>query len=639
MIPHPKPRSSKWISTCFEGEGLTLPVAQTASTEYFLSNSNNPVYFHQAVLQIPRGAIVLEIGARALLSSVVKRTMQNELTPLALMKQDHDDNIGFCLANLGKCYLQGVDLNPLALHPKVQFPVPLETPMLSSTLSKMWDHSVTWPAPKYSDYCHSGDTTDFKVDIAQGKQFSKMADHEVDGEPVLPETAYVYFTWKALAKKLRTEISFLPVEFKDVRFLKRTTLSTEAPVTLKVRVSVESGMFEVCNMGGELVCTGRVYQSPINPDAQPGLVENRTSHSNCRVQDFNTLDKKGFYRVHKSPGYRRRGSYQNVARATVDFSEFTLDWEGDWICFLDAMVQAAMCALVPKNSQEDIRLRLAGLGRLTIDPCSMHERNDGVKSIELRAVVDHKENKLCCRSTMIQHLQAVHEMVSCTQQAPVDGTYCFIPHSNDLPNNTTPNHVKALYSSEVTLLGRDASGFLGDGRRVMAALPAACRTQADVSERLVVNVPDQWTLEQAATVPTAYSAAYYLCEMKSRLRPGDTILVMDMLHPVGQAVARLARHKALNVIGAVQNDSCKSLIVNNFPEFPPHKVICRDGKSAWIRLVAELAGEQGVDMIVSTLTPADSRDSLTALNKEGTFLCVGDHAMDDFRNRELGKLM
>ena len=102
MIPHPKRRSSRWISTCFEEENLALPTAQTASTEYFLSNSNNPVLFHQAVLQIPRGAIVLEIGSRALLSSVVKRTMENQLTSLSLMKQDHNDNIGFCLSNLGK---------------------------------------------------------------------------------------------------------------------------------------------------------------------------------------------------------------------------------------------------------------------------------------------------------------------------------------------------------------------------------------------------------------------------------------------------------------------------------------------------------------------------------------------------------
>ena len=78
-----------------------------------------------------------------------------------------------------RCHLKGVNINPLALHPTVQFPVPLDTPMISPTLSKMWDHSVSWSTPQYSDYCHSGDSTDFKIDISEGKEFSKMADHVV----------------------------------------------------------------------------------------------------------------------------------------------------------------------------------------------------------------------------------------------------------------------------------------------------------------------------------------------------------------------------------------------------------------------------------------------------------------------------
>ncbi|RUS92164.1 hypothetical protein EGW08_000017 [Elysia chlorotica] len=696
MIPTPKRRSPRWISTCFEGDDLALPTAQTASTEYFLSNSNKPVLFHQAVLQIPRGAIVLEIGARALLSSVVKRTMEKELTSLALMKQAHDDNIGFCLANLGKCYLKGVNINPLALHPPVEFPVPLDTPMLSSTLSKMWNHSVTWPTPQYSDYCHSGDTNDFTIDITDGKEFSKLANHVVDGKPTLPEAAYLYFTWKTLAKKLRKEIFNLPVEFKDVKFLKRTTLSWEVPVTIKVRVSTQSGQFEVSNMDGELLCTGRVSQSQNNPGqlATGGSTTlsgvQKAQSSNPVVSDMKILDKEGFFRAQTPSGHQRKGCYRNIAGATLDFSEFTLEWGGDWTCFLDAVTQAAMSAFIHGKTVGGTRHRVAGLGCLTIDPTAMGDPAGGV--VELKAVANRRKNQLSCGGVILQLLHTLHELVPSAQDASSADSFCLVPHSSSTFNDPDPDSNEnlvttddaclgislrggsrtlewqlnvisatetnssvmkvcyaglhpsdkavvsgkltsaALHFPDIYLLGRDAAGCLDNGRRVMAAVPAACRTQTSLTDLIVLDVPQQWSLEQAATVPSAYSAAYYLCHMKTVLRPGDTILVMDLLHPVGQAVSRLARHKALNVIGTVSTDACRSLVLNNFPEFPPHKVIVRDGNSGWTYQVAELAGEQGVDVIVSTLTAAESQISIITLNKEGTFLYVGDHDLDDYRN-------
>ncbi|GFO47126.1 fatty acid synthase [Plakobranchus ocellatus] len=179
VIANPKPRSSKWISTCFEGTDLALPAAQTASPEYFIHNTTGMVLFHQAVLQIPRDAIVIEIGPHGLLSPVVKRTMENNLTSLSLMRRNHDDNIGFFLSNLGKCYLKGLDINPMALHPPVSFPVPLKTPMISPLISKAWDHTASWYVPKFSDYCRSGDTVDFLLDIEKDAEFEGMAGHVV----------------------------------------------------------------------------------------------------------------------------------------------------------------------------------------------------------------------------------------------------------------------------------------------------------------------------------------------------------------------------------------------------------------------------------------------------------------------------
>ena len=44
-----------------------------------------------------------------------------------------------------RCYINGINLNPLGIYPMVEFPVPRGTGMLSPLIS--WDHSQTWDLP------------------------------------------------------------------------------------------------------------------------------------------------------------------------------------------------------------------------------------------------------------------------------------------------------------------------------------------------------------------------------------------------------------------------------------------------------------------------------------------------------------
>lgn len=40
-----------------------------------------------------------------------------------------------------------MNLSPLKAYPPVEYPVPRGTPMVSSCISKTWDHSALWDAP------------------------------------------------------------------------------------------------------------------------------------------------------------------------------------------------------------------------------------------------------------------------------------------------------------------------------------------------------------------------------------------------------------------------------------------------------------------------------------------------------------
>ena len=73
-IKQAKLRSKKWISSCaisdniiWENKSLNF-----ASAEYFMYNLLSPVLFYEAMINLPKDAIVVEVGPHSLLQSIIK---------------------------------------------------------------------------------------------------------------------------------------------------------------------------------------------------------------------------------------------------------------------------------------------------------------------------------------------------------------------------------------------------------------------------------------------------------------------------------------------------------------------------------------------------------------------------------------
>jgi len=60
------------------------------------------VYFDEASQQIPHNAITIEIAPHGLLQSILKRSLNEGITNVALMQRGHPDGTEFLLAALGK---------------------------------------------------------------------------------------------------------------------------------------------------------------------------------------------------------------------------------------------------------------------------------------------------------------------------------------------------------------------------------------------------------------------------------------------------------------------------------------------------------------------------------------------------------
>ena len=65
-------------------------------------------------------------------------------------------------------------------------------------------------------------------------------------------------------------------------------------------------------------------------------------------------------------------------------------------------------------------------------------------------------------------------------------------------------------------------------------------TSVAADPNFVWQVPDTWTLEEASTVPMAYSTAYYALVIRGNLRKGERVLIHSGSGGVGQAAIAIA---------------------------------------------------------------------------------------------------
>lgn len=102
VIPTPKNRTSRWLSTSIPESEWSTPLAQQCSSEYYVNNVHSPVLFHEAIQKIPKNAICIEIAPTGLLPAILKRVLGTEFVSLSLLKRGYPNNIAYLLSNIGK---------------------------------------------------------------------------------------------------------------------------------------------------------------------------------------------------------------------------------------------------------------------------------------------------------------------------------------------------------------------------------------------------------------------------------------------------------------------------------------------------------------------------------------------------------
>lgn len=234
VIPEPKARSTKWVSTSVSRSDSDTTLARLASAEYHTHSLLNPVLFEESSGLIPKDAVAIEIAPHALLQEILCRSLHPEVSTIGLTQRGHDDNVEVFLQGLGKLYEVGLQPQLAKLYPDVELPVSRGTPMISPLIK--WQHSDDWYVTVYrmQDKLESGER---RVEVTLvDEDYEYMAGHVIDGRNLIPATGYLTLVWETLAMMKGVMHNEISVVIEHVKFLRATTIPKEGKVELLIMI-------------------------------------------------------------------------------------------------------------------------------------------------------------------------------------------------------------------------------------------------------------------------------------------------------------------------------------------------------------------------------------------------------------------
>ncbi|XP_031628812.1 fatty acid synthase-like [Contarinia nasturtii] len=337
IIPNPKPRSSRWISTSLREEDWTSAMAQKSSSDYHVNNFLSPVLFHEALQKIPKNAICIEIAPTGLLQAILRRSLDSETIKLSLIKSGHENNLCFFLQNIGKLYAAGAQPQVLKLYAPLSYPVGRGTAMLNSTVG--WDHSQRFIVPKLGNLT-SGETI-IEVNLSKDED-TYLAGHAIDGRILFPATGYMTLAWRTFAKIKNSMFEQTPVVFEDVVFHRATILRKDGSVKLGIKFFDGTNRFEICE-GGSLAVSGKIYV--------PEDIESEELPLEPLEQDKSglTLKLNDVYKELHIRGYDYSGEFCGIKESNSKATTGKLQWQNNWVTFIDTMLQFI---IMGKNDRE-----------------------------------------------------------------------------------------------------------------------------------------------------------------------------------------------------------------------------------------------------------------------------------------------
>lgn len=223
----------------------------------------------------------------------------------------------------------------------------------------------------------------------------------------------------------------------------------------------------------------------------------------------------------------------------------------------------------------------------------------------------------------------------------VDGVLCSVYYAplnfrdimlatGKLPPDALPGNL----ATSDCVLGLEFSGRDPKGRRVMGSVAAqGMATAVAADPGFLWEVPESWSLEEAATVPVAYSTAYYALIVRGNMRSGESILVHSGSGGVGQAAISIALSMGCTVFTTVGSKEKREFLKRRFPQLEDRHFANSRDLTFEEHILLETKG-RGVDLVLNSLAEEKLQASVRCLATHGRFLEIGK--FDLSKNSPLG---
>ena len=184
------------------------------------------------------------------------------------------------------------------------------------------------------------------------------------------------------------------------------------------------------------------------------------------------------------------------------------------------------------------------------------------------------------------------------------------------------------FAGIVTHVG-EAVKTISVGDRVMGFGSSCFSSHIVTRENAVAKMPEHWSYESAATIPTVFFTVYYsLCHLAD-LQPNESVLIHGGAGGVGIAAIQLAKHLGATVFATAGSEDKRA-----FVELLGADYVFDSRSFSFADDILAATNGKGVDVVLNSLAGEAIRRNLSILKPFGRFLELGKR--DFFENTPIG---
>lgn len=195
------------------------------------------------------------------------------------------------------------------------------------------------------------------------------------------------------------------------------------------------------------------------------------------------------------------------------------------------------------------------------------------------------------------------------------------------------------YEHHYSDYGLDFSGCLKNGKRVMGfGIGGSLATFTSITKDTIIwDVPNHWSMEEAATMPLVYFTVYYSFFHMTNIEKGKSILIHAGAGGVGLAAIQVALHYGLDVHTTVGSEEKRAYLLKIFPSLKSEN-IGNSRDESFEKMVMFNTEGKGVNYVLNSLSGDLLQASIRCLSEAGIFLELGKADIINKTNIHMGHL-